>query len=318
MTPDEPLAEEKPLPSLRFETAAYRSDGGCPVSGALLLLGLALGGGLALGFAASFIRQWFYLVLLFPICIGVGLGAVSIFGINLGKVRNTFLAGLAGLVGACVAMPSMHYFDYQRLLKKVDEQIPGAQAVVMERFGFWDYMDAQARQGVTLGRARGANRKGGLNLGYYGSIAYWTAELFIVAGLAYFMARGSAADPFCTQCNCWKDERTLGRLPLSADAAVALVQAGEIGALAAHLPAAETGQVQVKMALCPRCGPEAPVDVALEHIATNAKGEEQTRELTRVTYPGEAAKVFETLFAGGGAAVEPSDEPAPDPDEQGA
>lgn len=297
-SPENAADAEKPLPSIRFDCVPYRPDGGCPSAGAALLVGLTIVGGLILGYVASFISQYFYLVLLFPIGIGIGLGMVGAFGISLGKVRNPLAGGIAGFVGGCVAMVGMHYFDYQRDLDAFVLENPKIDKTKLAAEGdFLKFVDNRAKNGVRIGRARGGNKDKGLNLGYYGSYAYWTIELLVVAGIAFFMMRGSAAEPFCTRCKNWKREQVLGGLSWPGFRVVEILESGEVSRLLENAPPGEAETLVVKVADCAQCGQDATVNVKLECMTKNSKGELEAKELVHYTYPGEALVVFQSIFA---------------------
>jgi hypothetical protein len=273
----------------------FRPEGGYSLPGLVLTFGLPVLTGIALGFAVSFVRQKFYLMLIFPLLIGLGVGVAGILAVKKGKVRNPFLAGLAGFLGGCVAMVGMHYFDYQRCLDQFEEKFPGFRAQAAQHFSFPKFVDLRAQNGVQLDRGRGGNR-GGLNLGYYGSYVYWAVEILIVAGLAGFMMRASASEPFCPSCRTWKKTRPLGRLNIPRDLARQVIAAGEVVRLAGHDLAPGAGPLMMEVAVCPNCGPGEPVDVTFKEVTRNAKGQEKSVTLTHVTYPGESLPVLESLF----------------------
>ena len=70
----------------RFKVRDYQPDGGFSFIGIVLIFSIEILAGLILGFAGSFIGQFFNLVILFPLCIGFLLGTAGIPGIRLGKV----------------------------------------------------------------------------------------------------------------------------------------------------------------------------------------------------------------------------------------
>jgi hypothetical protein len=310
-------------PSLRLDTAPFRPDGGCPPLGYALALGLALAGAVGMGYAASFLRQWVYIIILFPLLMGLGVGFLGSVGTEVGKVRNPFLAGLAGLFAGAAAPVAMHYFDYERLLERAREQNAARQLEVKaEKNGnvrlvrgkafdkntsFLGYLDFMAEKGVNIHL-----RRAKFNLGYYGSYAYWGMELLLAGGFALYLMASTAGGPFCVRCRTWKTERELGTLTLDADTAARVFTEGEVVRLADPAFHRGDGQIKVKVSACPHCGPDAPVEVRLDHVFKNPKGEEKTKELAHQTYPGEAMPVLESLFAAdqSGGAEPPAAAPA--------
>jgi hypothetical protein len=55
----------------------------------------------------------------------------------------------------------------------------------------------------------------------------------------------------------------------------------------------------LSVAVCPVCRDEGPIEVKLEQIKKNDKGEESREEVAHVVYPGEALAELEDLFAFG-------------------
>jgi hypothetical protein len=319
-----------PPSDLKFDTVPYQPDGGFSQAGFGMLLALSMVAGVGLGWLASFIGQWFYLILVFPIAIGLVLGFVGVLGIKLGKVRKPLLGGVAGFFGGCVAMVGMQYFDYLRfereelprirdeLIREMRVHRPARgqpvpeptldevrQAIGVENF--FDYVDSVAEQGVKLTRA---GRGGGINLGYVGTYIYWAVELLIVAGLAFLIGASAASEPFCQECNLWKESKKLGTFqapPGQPPTAVAeVLTSGAVGRLAEFQPAPEGGNLLLTAAVCPHCRSAGYVDVKLEHITVNSKNETQTNQLAHVTYPGAVLAVFEMLFT---ARLHAPDEP---------
>src|SRR5262245_30115975 len=102
----------------QFVPETYRPEGGFSLVGLPILLGLLCAAGVGLGWLASFIGQWFYLIVLFPAGIGIGLILVGSTVGHLAKMRSPGLGVLLGLVSPGVALLAMHYSNYQRFLKR--------------------------------------------------------------------------------------------------------------------------------------------------------------------------------------------------------
>lgn len=283
----EPAPEAAPPPPPRFEALPYAPDGTSPPLGLALTLGGGLAAAVLVGYVVSFIAQWFYLVVLFPFFIGAMLGGVGMFFIKVGKLRNPLLAGIAAGLSGVMAMGTMHFADYQRFLDNVHQKIAIVDRGELEkRISFARYIDFMATEGVTISRT-GHNDKG-MNLGYVGSYIYWLVEMAIVAGVAWAMMRKAAAAPFCVDCNSWKNERPLAMVTVpTEDMAVRAIQEGDVVSLMQCAGPVQPVGLLLKTAVCPHCGAEGEVDVALERVTKNSKGQQQTNMLTRATYPGE-------------------------------
>jgi hypothetical protein len=284
----EPAPQRAPAPPAapRFVTEPYQPDGNAPFLGTLLTFAGLIGAGALVGALTGFVHQWFYLVFLFPVVMGLAVGAAGMGLVKAFKLRNSLLAGLAAVLGGVTTQTAMHYVDYQRFLGQVEEKLPGTRAELAAKgFGLPQFIDFRAREGVTIGRLGHGDK--GINLGYYGSYVYWGLEVLLIAGIALVMLRAAAAAPFCAACSGWKERRYLARVDTPAHEQVETLRDGElVGLLQRSWPAKGEGLL-LKASVCPRCGADAPVDVALESHTTNEKGEKKVKELAHFTYPGD-------------------------------
>lgn len=285
--PPEPAPEAAPPPPPRFEAQPYAPDGSFPPLGLALTLGGGLVAAVILGYVASVIGQWFYLVVVFPVVIGFALGGVGMAFIKIGKLRSPLLAGIAATLSGIMAMGTMHYVNYQRTLDAVAQQLPIERAALEKGITFFTYIDLRAQEGVTLGRAGARNDKG-MNLGYVGSYLYWLAEMLGVAAVAWALMQTAAAAPFCVACNSWKVQKPLAMVTVpSEDVAIRAVEDGDVVPLLQCAGPAKPQGLVLKTAVCPRCGAEGEVDIFLDRVTKNSKGEQQVKTLARATYPGE-------------------------------
>lgn len=290
-TTPEAIPETPPAPPPRFDAQPYAPDGSAPPLG----LGLTLGGGLVaavvVGSLIGIIGQWLYLVLLFPLMIGFALGGIGMGLIKVGKLRNPLLAGVAATLIGVMAMGTIHYVNYQLTLNELAKRFPIGRDNLENQMSFFRYIDLTAVDGVTLTSTHDAQGKGGMNLGYTGSYIYWLVEVIMVAAVAWVMMQKAAAAPFCVSCNAWKNDRPLAMVTVPTERmATQAVNEGDVVSL---LPCA--GPIQpvgllLKTAVCPCCGADGEVDIALERVTKNSKGQQQSKTLTRATYPGEVLR----------------------------
>ncbi len=340
MSTDAPV----PMPS-RFDVMPHKPDGGGgSFAGALQLTAILGSVGILLGLAVSFLSQWIYLILLFPLGMGFLLGLVGAKTIERYKIRKPLICGIAGFAAGCFCFLAMHYLDYRRFeshLSEVPEEIraiaqnidrleaqgfPAAkiegeaedeqakqtrqaveqeirdvitqlraapdQLAALQVNSFWDFMDLQAKEGVTLSRAgHGGN---GINLGYVGSFIYWCGEALIVAVMALAIMMTSASQPFCRQCDCWKREIPLIGSPVDPHVVAESVQQGDLAALEQTLTtnAPQTNKPQlftkISAAICANCESASPVEVKVVKVKTNSKGETSDSTVAHISYPGEA------------------------------
>ncbi len=275
----------------QFPTEPYAAKPGVSVLGLPVFFGLLGGAGAGLGWLASAVGQWFYLIVLYPFGIGFLLLIGGFFAGRLTKMRSPAWGAVVGLAAGLLAVFAMHWFDYQRVL--ADRQNGMAQALPAD--GLLSFLDGQASEGLNVTSLRG----GGFNLGYFGTWLYWGVELVLVAGLAVFGPFLGAAEPFCEDCNSWKKERPLGTLHGDGAAAAAALTAGDVGRLTAFDPTRAGGNLPLFAAVCPNCDDNATIAVTLYQTIQNAEGQVERRELARVTFPGAALAEFDALFGGG-------------------
>lgn len=277
------------LPRLpTFDVEPHKAVGNAPPLGAILVLVLVFVAGVGIGWLASFIGQWFYLIMLFPIAIGFVVVMAGWAGMYVGKVTSPWFGAVAGLLGGIVAMSSLHYFDY------VHSGAKGAGLTIGE------YFDRQATAGVQLFGRPG--RGGGINLGYVGSFIYWGAEVLVVLFIGCVLGVIIAASPFCADCNRWKDKKELGTCLVAMEgdraATIELLQKDFAGGRLSRL-AGEDDDAILKIAMsayvCPNCA-EGSVDAQLHWFDVDSEGKPARQDLPLISYPPEAIQVFETLF----------------------
>jgi hypothetical protein len=269
-----------PEPAARFVPLPYRAEGGVNlVRLPLFLAGVALIA-VILGALASALGQVCYLILIYPLALGFVLAVLAAYLGQLCQVRAPLVAGLAGMVGGLMVVLSMHVFDCQRL-----RDAPA---------GLFDYLDAMARNGLTIT----GGDSGGFNLGYVGTYLYWAIEGLIVAAIAAFGAANGARAPFCSGCRRWKEERFLGTLADGGAEQQKQLHRGDLGTMVCWRPTPASGELVLTASVCPRCAKEGPIDLRIER---NPRGrrEPASRNLPiHLTYPGEALPVLEHLFQG--------------------
>ncbi|WP_428939475.1 hypothetical protein [Fontivita pretiosa] len=307
----------------RFQVSDYHPDGGVSAAGFGMLVSALVLIGAALGFVAHWVSQYFWLILLFPIGIGLILGFVGQRMVKSGRIRNPAVGGLAGFLGGALAMSLMHYFDYESFRKELAQvdpqllqiaQLPPEQRQQLIRDDlaeqdrqalealfeaaqvktFFDYMEMEARHGVELKKT---GRGQGLNLGYYGSYIYWIVEILIVAGITFGMVKNATSQPFCAACDQWKQSRVLGFFSGDPAAATRSIQAGDLNQMRAAGSTAELTNHRLSVAWCSSCGDEGTIHLKLEQITTDGKGNVTTRTVAHGTYPAVAMSALAALFA---------------------
>jgi hypothetical protein len=136
-----------------------------------------------------------------------------------------------------------------------------------------------------------------MNLGYYGSYIYWIIEILIVAGITFVMVKQASAEPYCTDCDQWKVPRVLGFLAGDATSATAAVRSGDLNAIRSAGPTLDpTPPLRLTAATCAGCPQgHGMVDVKLETIAADSKGNVKAQTLAHTRYPGESLAHLQPL-----------------------
>lgn len=307
------------IPLGEFDVEKYRPDGGVSLAAALQLTGI-------LGIVASFIARYFWLVLVFPILIGCCIGAAGSACIKRFHIRNSWYCGISGLLAGILAMLAMHYSQYRHFQEEMRASLgPDAEFVfelshhideitapdsdapqdirdwaedmkldplglkALQVDSLFDYFDLQADIGVEIGDVGGGGQRN-TNLGYIGSWIYWFIEAALVAGFAFGIMRASASEPYCLNCSQWKPPWMTGFYADPEQVHTALKEGRPARWTPTELGAEPLAKVTVTP--CAHCHDEAPLQVFVDKVTRNKKGEVATKRLAKLTYP---AGSFATL-----------------------
>lgn len=249
------------------------SGRGGPVAIAAVL-GVALVGGVAIGAFEGAIDKWFSLFLLFPALIGLAAGGGAMWMIDKQRLRAPLLALVLGAAGGAAGYLAVHVVDYARFRSELggaySGQNPKASAaevagavdeILVEETGeagFRGFLEIAARNGVSIKHLGAADR--GHTLTGLGAWLLWLGELLGAAGIAGFMARSRAKEPFCEDCEIWHGpERTLAAggsgEKRARQAILAAFESGDLDAAASALgpPAGPKGNFVLTASTCPKC-----------------------------------------------------------------
>ncbi len=305
-----------PNPPLRVAVAPYKSDGQYDLSGAIMLISaMALAGGIV-GVAAHYVEKIFWLIIVFPVLIGLAMGLVGTNMVKRAHLRNPMIGVLAGLLGGITAMGTMHYLDFEEYRSKLNanenvillKKLPPAEleqviaeskepamlrATLEATASFKRFMDFEAMTGVEISN----HGSSPMNLGYYGSYIYWGVEVLIVMGIAVATLRSECARPYCAACREWKKQTTLGGFSgMSTDASKALSD-GDVAGLQACGPTPELTHLVLYDNTCPACnGRQSPSDLKLVHFSKQKNGKKSETTIKHISWPGEATAVVRSLF----------------------
>lgn len=263
---DEAGAEASGAPVYRVERF-QPTRGGSPV-GVVAALGLGLIAALVLGPLAALLRQFFWLVLVFPLLYGMGLGLAASAGAWTAKCRRPELAVGAGVITGLAGALVLHYVSYLIATANVPAGM----------ISFQQYLDLLFQAGV-------------LGFNYTVSVIYYLVEVVVIAAAAGGGAVVLLNKPFCETCDTWKQKQSLGKFPISTAVAAAAVGSGQPALMVAPADGDET--VTLDIYRCPNCRNNGPIEVRA--TCTKGKGENAASVVVFVTYPGAAAADFEDV-----------------------
>ena len=296
-----------------FTIRRYQADGEVSSRSVALTLGMGMGAGAMFGVLASIAGYYgFYLVFLVPLMMGAGVGAVMSQGVQVTKNRDPWVTATAALAASLVAITAIHVSDYCSFVSDRDDQVsqrdirdalqikqggkmsssahrmkanddPGYVASLQVET-FFEFMNWQAEEGVSIGSAGPGAGGGDMNLGYYGSWIYWLMEALVIAGIAASMVWASSSQPFCPTCDRWCDARTLGEMTIDAGRLVSIFEGGNLQGLTREM--ASSHQTCLKLFRCKNCSSPDQSVIAIERI-TMYKGQRQVKCMGRFVVPDE-------------------------------
>lgn len=276
-------------------------------SGALLVvLGATLGAAVLAGLLEGFVSQWFSLLLIFPLALGLAVGGVGHAFVTSRRVRNPLAVALIGVAMGLTAQALVHVVDYERARSTVAaaiERDPAAAPFVQEhgidasvdaafagedgKEPFLGYLAIAAAHGITITHAGGGSSSGPTLTGL-GAYALWLVELAVAAGVGAWMMASQAREPFCEPCNAWYATEEIVAAgagePKRAKATAQRLESGRLVDAVSEL--GESDGKSLSMLVLRGC--------------SKCKGHEPLLELRRVTGIGkkqETKKVFATLLS---------------------
>jgi hypothetical protein len=116
-------------------------------------------------------------------------------------------------------------------------------------------------------------------------------EFLAVAGIGIWGTHRAAAQPFCSRCMTWKEQRPLGTLKEPAEEAIEALKEGDVAALRPG-----DSPLRLTLSICPNCR-KGKIDVKLERVTLNAQNHEKKKELVHLIYPRRALEVFEEVMS---------------------
>ncbi|NMF58187.1 hypothetical protein [Pseudanabaena yagii] len=272
----------------------YQPSNVAPSQGIAILAASSLVSGVAIGSATAFISKFIYFIVLFPLGMGFGTGALLGVAVKKGKIRNPSIALGLGILSGVVAYGSLMYGQYinfqqetERIMqseysltdkKQVADQINAVLQQETGDSGFVGFLKFSAKQGTSI--SRGSSK---LKLNDTFTYLLWLIELGIVGFLAASIPFGAASEPFNEDGNDWYGEkqRIGSATEDSKDELIRLLNIDDIAGVSALL----SSQADLPL---PRidvygrtCGAASNSDsvITVSYVSLNAKKQVEAKQL---------------------------------------
>jgi hypothetical protein len=186
--------------------------------------------GLIWAWAAEGAQWYFAPIVLFPVLLGVVVGATVVGLVRFTQVGHRPTILLAALLAAAVAGIGQHYFSYLAAYDRAGSssgvgaasQAEVAALLQQMKPSFAQYLDAQARRGRPL--VHGYVAKG------WAAWLTWVADALLVMVAAVAVTIPALRAPFCNRCGTWYRAIRNGRIDVSTARRLAeLVRVEELG-----------------------------------------------------------------------------------------
>ncbi|HEX6290768.1 MAG TPA: hypothetical protein VFZ66_16385 [Herpetosiphonaceae bacterium] len=285
---------------------SYRPSNRVPPRGIFFLLLAIVCGGFICGLIAFTVAQLFWLILLFPIGLGLMVGGILSKLIATQNIRSPLASAVSALLMGLVLYATFHLLAYQSFRWEVaqifvEREGPMDSALQEEMIdlvlteetgfsGFFGYLKLQAQEGISIGRVGSTNP---ITLNEPLTWLYWLLEAGLIVGFATGTAVSSAKKPFCELCQSWyRSSEHLGSVAMSNAAQfMELVRAGNMQPAGALLVGSgtPTPSLEVYIQRCLHDSEHNSV-LAVREMSLNRKGQTQFKEVLQgMIAPHEAA-----------------------------
>ncbi len=199
--------------------------------GIMLLWGGLLLVGILIGWITSLVSNFIYLILVFPVAMGLVAGVFIKSVVVREKIRSRFVVIATGVFAALLIYGSMHFFDYlkfrsslakeiqQRMVSEEGQAAPeeNVQAfidyILVEEThfpGFLGFILLEAKEGMSISEVGPTSSDSSLNLGAF-TWLLWLVEMVIIGGISIASAHKVTRDLFCEHCDSWvPDQEHIG------------------------------------------------------------------------------------------------------------
>lgn len=276
--------------------------------GPLLIL---VGGGL-IGLAAAVVGSLFYIVLVFPVAMGVAAGWLVSRAVRAMKIRAALPMIALSVLAAAAIYGSYHYGRYialqvqtwLELSSSTSEQVDLKVARIFVDYalkeetgytGFSGYLLYKAKSGISIGRFYSQNR---LALTSVFAWLYWLLELGVILWIARGMGERQMRKPACECCGSWLGgERHLGgTVPANESLLLDLLRRSDLVELG-RLIGQETGLPSLELYLqgCEACG-QGGSTLTVRRASLGSRGLVEFSEVSKAALrPGEGALFLQQL-----------------------
>jgi len=146
---------------------------------------------------------YFAPLLLFPILVGIGVGAMNVGLMRLAQMGNRQTAVLGAVVAAAVAVCGQHYLDYRHdaaAIQQRNDAVKGAPALLLQDLpqppaSLAEYMRRQAAEGRPLGKS--------VVLKGWAAWTSWGVDALLVLAASLLMVIPATRQPYCNKCRSW-------------------------------------------------------------------------------------------------------------------
>jgi hypothetical protein len=197
----------------------YRHSNKISFVGLALMFFSATVGAVTIGAVAFGVSRAMYLVLLFPLLMGLAGGILNLWAIGWGKVRNLWVATIGGLLTGLVIYGVFLYGGYLLYRSEKIGWTDGASAIEKAEVeadldrsifdsngisGFWGYLNNKSKEGlVIVGKKQIGSSP--IVVKDRGVWINWAIELITICGITTWMSRWRVSAPFSEVNNRWFD-----------------------------------------------------------------------------------------------------------------
>jgi hypothetical protein len=303
--PAPPIEPVQPQSSSHFDVEPYQPTGRVPVIGALLLAVLLLIAATALGIVGSIIEQYYWLIVVFPLALGLALGGVTAFAVWLSRIDAPWFATLMTIAASLYLVFAFHFSDYVMTI------VLGNPPAEFRQMSFLQYLDLKTKIGVEFhgsGAPPAAANQRNRNTNRItdgGVYALWAFEAILMIIGACMMGRAFLSTPMCDECGAWKGGKELATFRLGGQKlsnkqlkreAAAAVREGDVQWFRDHV--VEQGALFAVFAYdCKKCEDEGLFDLfeLWLGVMDNSNSFGRYRHIATATYPNEARAAFQEL-----------------------